>query len=510
MNQIDRCRSRMAQIAEALEPTRGPGEQRHALERAVAEMSVTIEELSVADEELRQQNDQLREAHAQLEFERERYRSLFELAPDPYLVTDINGVIAEANAAAAELFRVPRARLIGKPIAVFAGAESRIAIRGRVLQAADGHRLCGWEFDVLARGSETPIPVEATVQATEENGVRVLRWLLRDVTERQLARAALVAAYEGLEDRVLERTRELYDAKRALEEELRRREELVRQLTESEHTLTERTEELARSNEDLQDFAYVASHDLKEPLRGISNFAQFVLQDHGAAIGPDGRAKLETIARLSGRLHELIESLLEYSRAGRLALKPESTALGRLAREVVDSLGGWLAEHGGRVVIRPLPEIVCDRVRIGEVLSNLIVNAVKYNDGPEKLVEIGCEPAPAAHSGEAGKVRFYVSDNGIGIREQHRETIFKMFRRLHARDRFGGGVGAGLAIVRKIIDRHHGAIWVESLPGQGSRFVFTLPGGWSCLTGAPRPESGANADGEPKPSPQSAAGPSGP
>lgn len=126
---------------------------------------------------------------------------------------------------------------------------------------------------------------------------------------------------------------------------------------------------------------------------------------------------------------------------------------------------------------RPLPTVLCDRVRIGEVFRNLITNAMKYNDKPEKWVEIGVvNDGGMDHDG--GVVNdhyvFYVRDNGIGIQEKHQDTIFRIFKRLHTRDKFGGGTGVGLTIVKKIIERHKGRIWVESTQGEGATFKFTL------------------------------------
>ncbi len=152
---------------------------------------------------------------------------------------------------------------------------------------------------------------------------------------------------------------------------------------------------------------------------------------------------------------------------------------------MLDSLRINLKERGVEIRIpRPLPTIQGDRVRIGEVFRNLITNSMKYNDKPEKWIEIGYGTDLGLDASRPGKARpllghrtvFYVRDNGIGIPEKHYEAIFRIFKRLHARDEFGGGTGVGLTIVKKIIERHGGRIWVESTPGEGTCFYFTLSG----------------------------------
>ena len=232
-------------------------------------------------------------------------------------------------------------------------------------------------------------------------------------------------------------------------------------------------EELRVSNRELDEFAYVASHDLKEPLRGIHNLSTFVMEDYGPALEESGRARLETVRRLASHMERLLSSLLQYSRVGRIELAIRETDLGPVLGEIVDSLRPSLEAAGVSVRIpRPLPSVACDGVRVGEVFRNLITNAMKYNDKADRWVEVGYERNGCGEDG----LRFYVRDNGIGIRTRHLEKVFGIFRRLHGRDKFGGGSGAGLTIARRIVERHGGRIWAESEVGRGSTFYFTLPG----------------------------------
>ncbi|MBW4553291.1 MAG: GAF domain-containing protein [Aphanocapsa sp. GSE-SYN-MK-11-07L] len=242
--------------------------------------------------------------------------------------------------------------------------------------------------------------------------------------------------------------------------------------------------ELERSNTELDAFAYIASHDLKEPLRGIHNYANFLIEDYGSILNQDGMAKLQTLVRLSQRMENLINSLLDYSRLGRTELLRQPTDLNTVVQAAIATLN--MSQPNQSVdfrLPRPLPIVMCDRSLINDLFTNLISNAVKYNDNPDKWVELGfLEPGVIDPGHPVGKetgatehVTFYVRDNGIGIPEQHLDKIFGIFRRLHAQDDYGGGTGVGLTIIKKITERHGGTIWVTSRLGEGSTFYFTLP-----------------------------------
>jgi light-regulated signal transduction histidine kinase (bacteriophytochrome) len=249
--------------------------------------------------------------------------------------------------------------------------------------------------------------------------------------------------------------------------------------------LADTNAELARSNAELDAFAYVAGHDLKEPLRGINKYAHRLLEDAKAGATADP-ARVEWLLRMTVRMDTLLNALLHFSRVGRSSLDLEDTALGPVLVEAIEMLGTQLADSQVEVrVPRPMPVAHCDRVRVREVFSNLISNAAKYNDKAQKWVEVGYIgpddlPAEMARPASApaqtdGHTLFYVRDNGIGIDMRHKDRVFAIFKRLHAQEAFGAGSGAGLTIARKMVEQHRGLIWFDSEIGVGSTFFFTLP-----------------------------------
>lgn len=226
--------------------------------------------------------------------------------------------------------------------------------------------------------------------------------------------------------------------------------------------------ELEKKNTDLNSFAYIAAHDLKEPLRGIVNYCAFMDEDHGEELSVEAHRKLQTIASLAKQSEELIEALNHFSKVGRIELTVKETAIQGLVQNVLVAHRQLLTEQKVEVIVaEDFPVIECDPVLVREIFSNLLTNAIRYNDKHEKRVEIGCRE-------ENGQTVFSVRDNGIGIREKHYDDVFHIFRRLHAHEEYGGGTGAGLAIVKSVIEKHGGRIWIESVCDEGTTFHFTL------------------------------------
>ncbi len=251
------------------------------------------------------------------------------------------------------------------------------------------------------------------------------------------------------------------------------------ELERSNANLARYAEALQQSNAELDDFAYIASHDLKEPLRGLSSNARFLHEDYAKKLDQEGVSRLLRLGYLCQRMEHLIDDLLYYARIGRQELGIQATDLNTVIGDIAAMSETTLRESNASIVIlHELPQISCDKPRITEVFRNLISNAVKYNISRQKLVEIGYY-ADMEAKGRIQTQVFYVKDNGIGIAQEFHEDIFRIFKRLNAEDEDKKGTGVGLTFVRKIVERHGGRIWLDSVPGEGTTFYFTIAQGAS-------------------------------
>jgi len=222
---------------------------------------------------------------------------------------------------------------------------------------------------------------------------------------------------------------------------------------------------LANSNNDLDQFAYVTSHDLRAPLRGIANLSRWIEEDLGDRLGEKSREYLSLLRGRVRRLEDLIQGVLDYSRAGRTADEPSPVDVGALVHECVELIA---PPPQAVITIAPsLPTVVATRVALQQVFMNLIGNALKYNPKPTPRVEVGCEPTPDGWE-------FYVRDDGPGIARRYHDQIWGLFQTLHSRDRIES-TGIGLAIVRRIVGAHGGRAWIDSEEGRGATFRFTWP-----------------------------------
>ena len=229
--------------------------------------------------------------------------------------------------------------------------------------------------------------------------------------------------------------------------------------------------ELEKKNTDLNSFAYIAAHDLKEPLRGIANYCTFMQEDHGEELTPEAIRKLETIGALAAQSEELLDALNHFSKVGRMEITLKETNMQEVIDAVLTSMESMIRREKVSIIREGTwPTITCDPVLVREVFSNLISNGIRYNNKPVKKLVVGVRDNPEP----PGPPVFYVQDNGIGIREKHFEDVFRIFRRLHAHEAYGGGTGAGLAIVNSIVEKHGGKIWITSEPDQGTTFNLTL------------------------------------
>jgi len=241
-------------------------------------------------------------------------------------------------------------------------------------------------------------------------------------------------------------------------------EELVRRQT---GDLAGYARELERSNSELEQFAYVASHDLQAPLRSIVGFGQLLHKDYRGRLDVDADTYIDFMVKSAHQMQELIRGLLAYSRIGREPAEAAAADAGAVLAEVQARLHAVIAESGAVLSHDPLPRVACPPLELGQLLQNLVGNALKFQvPGQAPRIHVGVEP-------DGNQWRLSVRDNGIGIEARYLERIFQMFQRLHTADRFEG-TGIGLAICRKIVERHGGRLWAESEPGQGSTFYFTL------------------------------------
>jgi PAS domain S-box-containing protein len=237
--------------------------------------------------------------------------------------------------------------------------------------------------------------------------------------------------------------------------------------------LEEKNRQLMTINTELEEFTYVVSHDLREPLRTLKSYGTRLFEECSAQLGVDGFQYINHLITASRRLELLINDLLTLSQAGRVTRTTEPFDLMEAAATARKDLGDMMQRYNATVEIEPsLPRVVGDRYRITQLLTNLIANGLKYNRSPQPAVAVSARMQPGPNGPE---VRVSVHDNGIGIDPAHHKQIFGMFRRLHEPDSEYEGTGAGLAICKRIVETHGGQIWVESEPGQGATFYFTLP-----------------------------------
>lgn len=224
---------------------------------------------------------------------------------------------------------------------------------------------------------------------------------------------------------------------------------------------------LRRSNQDLQQFAYVASHDLQEPLRAVASYTQLLKRRYGQQLDADGDEFMAYIVDGVRRMQNLIQDLLAFSRVMHDARQIRQVSLEGVYAGVVLGLHAAIQESGAVLTHMPLPVVSGDEYQLSQLLQNLLSNAVKYRSAEPPRVHVAVEQ-------HEGHWQFSVSDNGIGIDPQHHDRVFGVFKRLHPRNQYPG-TGIGLAICKRIVEGHGGRIWLESTPGKGTTFFFTLP-----------------------------------
>jgi len=353
-----------------------------------------------------------------------RYRGLLEAAPDAMLLVNPAGAVVLVNRQAENLFGYNRGELEAQSPRILVSAESTAALISYTRRTADGAYAEQSRTPLELEGrrkDQTSIPIEVMLSHLETGEGILLAVSVRDITTRRKAQARLV----------------------------------------------ETMLELNRSNEELEQFAYIASHDLQEPLRMVASYTQLLAKRYKGKLDADADDFIAFAVGGANRMQLLIQDLLMYSRVHTKGEGLESISSELALEQATVRLRKEIAAGGARVTHGPLPTVMADQGQLVQLFQNLVGNAIKYQPAGVPTVHI------SSVKNDDGKWMFSVQDNGLGIEAQYFERIFGMFQRLHKREEFEGS-GIGLAICKKIVERHNGSISVESRLGQGSTFRFAL------------------------------------
>ena len=402
--------------------------------------NLIFRDLKQVEAELRKAQDTLeekvRERTAELSASEEKYRALIECANDAILVQELDpdgkpGSFIEVNELACRQLGYSREELARLTPADITDPRCRDSL-AVAMDKLSRDRHAVFETALMARDGRR-IPVEVSTRMLELRGRRLLFSLLRDITERKLADDEIRKLNSELEQRVRDRTAQL---------------------------------ELA--NKELEAFSFSVSHDLRAPLRAIDGFSRAVREDYGDKLDEQGKHFLEILSENAARMNKLIDDILSFSRMGRREIQGMRLDLTELAQETIAELRPSLADRSIHFTVGALPATRGDRVMIRQVLVNLLSNAVKFTrPRSEPVIEVG------GATGRDGNI-YYVKDNGVGFDMRYADKLFGVFQRLHAQDEFEG-TGIGLAIVKRIVERHGGRVWAHSAAGAGATIFFTLP-----------------------------------
>jgi PAS domain S-box-containing protein len=372
----------------------------------------------------------------------DRFRAAVESAPTAMVMIDETGEIVLVNADTEALFGYPRAELLGQQVEILVPERYRAVHPGQregFFSAPEARRMgAGRDLYGLRKdGSEFPVEIGLNPIETAD-GLMVLSAII-DITERKQLENALQQANEELERRVAERTAELEQVVEALE----------------------------RSNIELQQFAYVASHDLQSPLRSISGFVQLLQSEYKGRLDDQADEWIHRTVTAIKSMQTLIHDVLTYSRVDSESQPFQEVSMQDVVDDAVSVLNGVIQEQLGEVTYGALPTVVGSRLQLVQLMQNLIGNGLKYRANESPRVQISAERGD-------GEWLFTVKDNGMGIDPEYFDRIFEPFKRLHDQQTFSG-TGIGLAVCRRVINNHGGRIWVQSGSGAGSEFKFTIP-----------------------------------
>jgi PAS domain S-box-containing protein len=390
-------------------------------------------------------------------------QSVVETVREPLIVLDGDLKVVSANKSFYQTFRVNPQETEGRFIYDLGNRQWDIPRLRKLLEEIIPENTIfeGFEVDHVfpAIGRKTML---LNARRIEQKGKRAYLILLaiEDITIRKQAEETLKKAHAELEKRVQERTAKLATANEKLREEIEGRKQ-------AERALTLKANELARSNADLEQFAYSVSHDLREPLHVVAGFLGLLAKRCQGKIDPKGEEYIDQAMKSVKRMEQMIDDILSYSRISTRGQEFKSTDCNAVLDQVLEDIKLAIEENGVSITRDPLPTVMADSTQLARVFQNLIGNAIKFRGDRPLEIRVGAERLE-------NEWRFFVQDNGIGICSKDCERIFLMFERLHDKSKYPG-TGIGLAVCKKIIERHGGRIWVESEPGQGSTFNFTIP-----------------------------------
>ena len=429
------------------------GGERHSSRERHDQLLAAFQELTVAEEELRAQQELLLETHNLLEIQRNRYLTLFDHAPDPYLVTDGSGLIEEANAAAADMLGVPGKMLVGKPLATFVDSRSRSDFRAHLNALAEGAPIDKWNIDARVHDGRL-VPVEATVSAleTRADGKSSLCWLLRDMTARRDTEESMQALNRALNARVAQRTRELELALHG--------EQAARKDAEAANRI--KSELFAR-----------LSHEFRTPLHAVSGYLEILQQNIHGNLNEEQRRDVERIHQAQEHLLTLVNMILDFAKleGGPVELAMAEIPVEETLRGAEALVAPQFAKKGVRYTHRsgnPSLSVFADREKVQQIIVNLLANAVKFTP-PGGTVELDWRL-------EEKSLLVRVRDTGSGVPDDKIEQIFEPFVQLRAPGSVPtGGTGLGLPISRDLARAMGGDVNATSTVGVGSVFTLTLP-----------------------------------
>ena len=416
----------------------GDGSALEEARRLLREREQELDDLRKAMAAQHSALDRLEQERLILQAGQERYRRIVETANEGIWWLDGQGCTLYANARMRELLALTPQEMTMASLAehLFFEDDPTHGTLWDLLDEGDG--VASAEMRLAERDGMIRWVLVKASRVHENDESAGLLLMITDVTEQNLARSALEETHADLEWRVETRTQEL----------------------------ASKASELERSNAELEQFAYVASHDLQEPLRMISSYSQLLARRYKGQLDEKADRWIDYAVEGANRMQKLISDLLAYSRVGSKVFEPVEVSLAEPFRAALHNLLARVAETKARVTWDPLPTVKVDSTQMTQVFQNLLSNAVKFRGQERPHVQV------SAHL-QGSEWLISVRDNGIGISPDYWDRIFVIFQRLHRRTEYDG-TGIGLAICRKIVERHGGRIWVESVPGQGSTFFFTL------------------------------------